>query len=185
MEGWIKLHRQVLDWEWWNDINTFRLFMYILLEANWSEKKWQGKVIHKGELITSLNKLATNTGLTIRQTRTALDNLKTTHEIEVDTSARNYTIIRVCKFADYQGFDESDKQTTHEMSMKRQTNDTLDDKQTTTTKEYKEYKNNNSMYVYNNAHAREETEPRVIGHLNVKTSESKKLFADKVKLKRA
>ena len=27
MEGWIKLHRKITTWEWWDDHNTTRLFV--------------------------------------------------------------------------------------------------------------------------------------------------------------
>ena len=42
MEGWIKLHRQILDWEWYDDINVKVLFLHLLLTANYEDKKWQG-----------------------------------------------------------------------------------------------------------------------------------------------
>ena len=33
MEGYIQIHRKILEWEWFDDHNTFRLFMYLLLKA--------------------------------------------------------------------------------------------------------------------------------------------------------
>ena len=73
MNGHIKLHRSILDWEWWGDINTFRLFMTILLLANWKDKKWQGRVIKRGQLWTSIPTLAKVSGLTQQQTRTVTE----------------------------------------------------------------------------------------------------------------
>ena len=52
MEGWIKLHRKILDWEWYDDINTKVLFLHLLLTANHEEQKWRGKIIERGQLIT-------------------------------------------------------------------------------------------------------------------------------------
>ena len=37
--GWIKLHRNILQWEWWDDRNTRDLFLVALLLANHKEKK--------------------------------------------------------------------------------------------------------------------------------------------------
>ena len=40
MSGWIKIHRQILEWEWYSDTNTFRVFLHLLLKANHKEKKY-------------------------------------------------------------------------------------------------------------------------------------------------
>jgi len=32
----------MLDWEWYDDINTKVLFIHLLIKANWKEKKWRG-----------------------------------------------------------------------------------------------------------------------------------------------
>lgn len=38
--GYIKLYRQIVDWEWYDDIPTSRLFMHLLLKANYAEREW-------------------------------------------------------------------------------------------------------------------------------------------------
>ena len=43
MAGWIKLHRSLLDWEWWHDLPTRTVFLTMLLMANREDKKWQGR----------------------------------------------------------------------------------------------------------------------------------------------
>jgi len=65
--GWIKLHRQILNWEWYSDTNTFRLFLHLLLTANFKDQKYQGKLIKKGTLITGRDKLSYETGLSVRE----------------------------------------------------------------------------------------------------------------------
>ncbi len=52
MEGWIKLHRQFINWEWYKDINTCKLFLHLILSANHKDKKWRSKMIKRGQLIT-------------------------------------------------------------------------------------------------------------------------------------
>ena len=32
----------MLDWEWYDDINTKVLFIHLLIKSNWKEKKWRG-----------------------------------------------------------------------------------------------------------------------------------------------
>lgn len=128
MEGWIKLHRKFISWEWFTNPHTMTLFVYLLLSANRQPKKWKGVDIQTGELVTSIRKLASKTGLSERHTRTSLNNLKTTHEIAIKTT-HNYSIITICKYADYQSIEnqndtENDTQkvskTTHERHSKRQ-----------------------------------------------------------------
>lgn len=48
MIGWIKLHRQLLTWEWYDEPNTLRLFLHLLLKANIEPKEWRGTMIQPG-----------------------------------------------------------------------------------------------------------------------------------------
>ena len=52
-QGWIKIHRQLLDWEWYDDINVTRLFLHILLKANHKSKNYKGEIVKVGEHLTS------------------------------------------------------------------------------------------------------------------------------------
>lgn len=81
MENYLKLHRKMLDWGWYGDINTTRLFIHILLMANWLPGECYGIHYEAGEFITSLEKLSKETRLTISQVRTALKHLEMTGEI--------------------------------------------------------------------------------------------------------
>lgn len=101
MEGWIKIHRKLLEWEWYDDINTFRLFMHLLLKANHKLKKYRGMTLQPGTIITGLEVLSNETGLTVQQVRTALAKLKSTNEITNKTSNKG-TVIQVVKYKDYQ-----------------------------------------------------------------------------------
>ncbi len=80
--GWIKLHRRLLSWEWYDNPNTTKIFIHLLLTANHTEGKWQGQTIERGACITSLEELARANGLSIRQVRTALGHLEKTGEID-------------------------------------------------------------------------------------------------------
>lgn len=116
------------EWEWYRDTNVMALFIHILFLANWEDKKWQGKIIKRGSFITSIDHLSLESGLTMQQTRTVLDKLINTGEINKQTTNK-YTLITINKYNDYQ---DNNKQITNE----QQTNN----KQITTTKEYKNNK---------------------------------------------
>ena len=56
--GFVKLHRSLLKWEWYDDLNTFKLFMHLLLTVNYYDSKWHGVMIKRGSRAISRNKLA-------------------------------------------------------------------------------------------------------------------------------
>lgn len=99
---YIKLFRGILDWEWWHDINTFRVFIFLLLKANWKDGTWKGRQVKRGSYISSLDKLANDTDLTRDEVRTAVKHLKATHTITTQPT-RNYTVFTVVNYDLYQG----------------------------------------------------------------------------------
>ena len=131
--GFILLYRQITEWEWYQNPNTFRLFLHILLKANFKDSKFQGKDIRRGQLITSLPKLSNETRLSIQQTRTALKHLISTGEI-TDEGTSQYRVITVVKYDDYQ-------KSTDEATDDQQTNNRQNNSQSTDNQQ--QYKNNN------------------------------------------
>jgi len=99
--GWIKIHRQILDWEWYDEPNVMRLFLHLLLKANHKDKSYRGTLIKKGMLLTGRDLLAKETGLSIQQIRTAINKLKSTNEITIKTNKQG-SVIEVVKYAEYQ-----------------------------------------------------------------------------------
>jgi len=111
MQGWVKLQRDLLDWEWYTHTPTKTLFIHLLLKANDKEAEYRGKLIKRGALVTSRELLAKETGLTVRQVRTALKNLETTHETTHETT-RQGTYIQLVNYDNYLG-------ATHETTSER------------------------------------------------------------------
>lgn len=138
--GFVSLHRKLLDWEWYDDINVKVLFIHLLLKANWKEKDWHGINIKRGSFITSINKLAIETHLSPMQVRVALDKLILTNEI-TKVSNREYTVITVNNYCLYQ---DSNTQDNEPVTNQQHT----DNKPVTTTnKDNKDNKENNNTYV--------------------------------------
>lgn len=143
MEGWIKVHRKLVDWEWYNDINVKVVFLHLLLTANHKEKQWKGQTILRGQKLTSIEHLADDVGLTIQQTRTALKKLKSTHEITIKTTNKN-TLITIEKFNNYQfEIDEDNKQNNKQFNNLITNNQQTNNKQITTNKNEKNDNNDN------------------------------------------
>ena len=123
--GYIRLHRQILKWEWWSNPNTFRLFIYLLLKANYQQTKYEGKTLERGQLVTTLPQLATDNQQTIQQIRTSLSHLISTGEITVESNTRN-RIITVVKYNDYQVDNrQNNRQITDNQQTDQQTNQQL------------------------------------------------------------
>lgn len=101
MEGWVKILRKFVNWEWYDDINTKTVFLHLLLTANYADKNWKGIEIKRGQKITSIKNLAKETNLSIQEVRTSLKRLKSTREITIETTNK-YTLITIEKYNDYQ-----------------------------------------------------------------------------------
>ena len=119
--GFIVIHRQILDWEWYRDTNTFCLFIHLLLMANYEDGRFEGRIIKRGQLVTSLPSLSDETGLSIRQTRTALEHLISTGEV-TNKSYTKYRVITITNYDRYQ-----DKRQTKRQTNDRQPTDNLTD----------------------------------------------------------
>ena len=90
--GYIKLHRDLLSWQWYKNPNVLRLYIHLQLLASFKDFEFEGKSYKAGELITSRKKLAEELGLSEWQILTSLDKLKSTGEIAV-TTTNKFTVI--------------------------------------------------------------------------------------------
>lgn len=117
-KGWICLHRKFIDWEWYSDANTMRLFIHCLLLANHKTQKWRGTTIKAGSFISGRIKLAQDLNLSESQIRTSLNKLKLTNEITIQPCA-SYSIITVNNWKQYQ---KNNQQNNQQITNKQPTN---------------------------------------------------------------
>ncbi len=130
--GFIKLHRKILEWEWYTEPHMLRLFVHLIFSANYEDKSWRGIEVKRGSFITSWQGLSESLNLSVQTVRTCIKRLESTGEIS-RKSTNKFTIITICKYDSYQDFNPiSNNQVTNEQQ--------TTNKQLTTTKEYKEYK---------------------------------------------
>ena len=108
-KGYIKIYHSMLNWEWFDDANTFRLFIYCLLRANVKPEKWHGVEIQRGQFITGRSKLAAALKISEREVRTAIFHLQTTNELTIN-STRQYSIITVNNYNFYNPTDQQNDQ---------------------------------------------------------------------------
>ena len=126
MNGYIKIDRGIMDWEWWDDDKVLKLWLTILLLANWEDKKWHGKEIPRGSFWTSIESLSEASGLSTQEVRTALCKLISTGEVtsKATNQGRLITVVKYGVFQD--DTSKSNKQPNKQPN-----------KQATTTEEYK------------------------------------------------
>ena len=101
MNSYVKIDRNILDWEWWSDIKTSRLFFYMILKANWKDGNFKGINVPRGSFVSSAAKLSEGTNLTVDEVRTALKHLKSTDEI-TSKSYGKFTIFTINNYNTYQ-----------------------------------------------------------------------------------
>ena len=133
MNGWIKLHRKITEWEWYDDANTFRVFIHLLLTANHKDSRYRGFKIPKGSVVTGREKLAEALKLSERKVRTALDKLIESGEITKKTT-NSFSVISICNYEAYQS-PKNDNRPTDDQQMT--SNRPTDDQQMTTSEEGK------------------------------------------------
>jgi hypothetical protein len=136
-KGWIKLHRSLLKWEWYEDHNCLILLVHLLVTVNYEDKKWKGILVNAGSRITSWDKLENEIkSMTKQQIRTAMTKLENSGEITRKVTNK-YQLITLVKWDKLQSNEDIDNiQNNTQITDKQHSNNI----QITPTKEYKEYK---------------------------------------------
>jgi hypothetical protein len=109
MAGWLKLHRSIREWEWYDDINVRLTFLHCLVEANFKDKNFKGTLFPRGSFPCGRDQLAKDIGITTQQLRTAFNKLKSTGEITTRTTSKG-TSVTVCNYDSYQEMQPADNQ---------------------------------------------------------------------------
>lgn len=137
-KGWIKLHRSLLDWEWYDDINARILLIHLLVSVNYEDKKWKGVQVKKGSMVLSWSTLSNNCGLSIQKCRTAMRKLIESQEV-TRYSTNKFQVISLVKWEKLQGLE-------NELTSNLTINQQSTNNQLTTTKETNNIINKETNY---------------------------------------
>ena len=134
MQGWIKIHRQLLNWEWFDNSKMVHLFLYFLLKANTEKREWRGLTIDRGQLITSVPVITAATGLSEQEIRTCVKRLIKANQIVYNTTHRathRIVVVTVCNYEKYQEQEEKSNEPNNEQptNQQRTPNEPATDKQ--------------------------------------------------------
>lgn len=138
MEGWIKIHRKILE----NpiickDSDYLAVWIYLLLNATHREipALFKGKkiILQKGQLITGRKSMANQLKISESKIYRIINDFKSEHQIEQQTSNKN-SVITILNWNKYQQIEQQNEQ---QMNNKR----TTDEQQVNTNKNVKNVKN--------------------------------------------
>lgn len=138
---YIKLDRNIQRWRWYTNANTMRVFLHLLLNANIEDHDFEKITVHRGQLVSSIGKIAEALELSPQNVRTAVDHLKTTSEI-TSKGYSKYSLFTILNYELYQAVPTSRPTFNQQTANKQSTNNQQQSKNIRTYKEYKNEKNN-------------------------------------------
>ena len=102
--GFIKLHRNVLEWQHWGEPNVVVVFLTLLLLANHKKGWWQGLRCGRGETFVTIDTLCTYTKLSRPTIIRILKLLEDSGEVTRKKVDQKHTKTIIRKYAQYQDF---------------------------------------------------------------------------------
>lgn len=107
--GFVKFDRKIANWRWYHDVNTFKLFFHLIITANYEPKPFENITVQRGQRIASYGTLAEETGLSVRNVRTAIRHLILTGEV-TSKSTNKYSVFTIVNYDLYQDNRQTNRQ---------------------------------------------------------------------------
>lgn len=101
LNGWISLHRKFLSWEFFDDSDAVKLFVYMLLKAAPNEFVYNGKTVGIGQFITSFRELEKETKISRRKIERLFKLFKDSQIIDIKTT-NHYSVVEILNYKNYQ-----------------------------------------------------------------------------------
>lgn len=126
-KGFVKMSRNIGDWGWYDEPHTARVFLHLIIFANHAPHEYRGHIVERGQIVTGYPSLAKKLGLSVRNIRTAYNNLKSTGEVTVKVTGK-FSIVTLCNYELYNPSRESsdrqsDRLPDSQVTGKRQSSD--------------------------------------------------------------
>ena len=115
LNGFIKVHRRMIEWGWYSDPNTKALFLHLLLVATFKDGEYMGHKLKPGDAVVGFKSLSETLGMSVQEVRTAMKHLESTGEI-TRKSTNRFSIVTIANWELYQLEDEqptNNQQTTN------------------------------------------------------------------------
>ncbi len=110
MEGWIKLHRKLLEWKYADDMELLGFWTVLLLKANHKDGYHShGETLAPGQFVTGRKALSKECKISESKCERFLKKLKIEHQIE-QRSNRQYRVITIVNWIEYQIVDDKIEQ---------------------------------------------------------------------------
>lgn len=104
MNGWIKLHRQIMQWEWYDNSEMVHLFIHMLMKANRELTTWRGIPIQPGQFVSGRKALSAETGISEATIRTSINRLQASQQL-TSKPTNKYTLFTLTNWGFFQDTD--------------------------------------------------------------------------------
>ena len=122
MQGWVKIFRKTMEWEWYQDSNMVHLLLHFILRANHKIGFWKGIPIKPGQFISGRKILSAETGISERTIRTCLERMKKSNIVSIKTTNK-YSLYELIGWKNHLPEDFTDQQSVTQPANNRPTND--------------------------------------------------------------
>ena len=117
--GFITLSRELLEWRWYSDIKTTRVFVHLLLTANYQDHEFRDRTVRRGQRIITYSGMERELNLSVSEIRTALEHLKVSGDITIKSN-NLYSIITINSYEKFDGTTNEYMSNSNEIANKQQ-----------------------------------------------------------------
>ena len=95
--NYIKINRQMLEWRFWYSETAVKLWILLLLKANWKDGWFMGTHVPRGSLATSIRNLADESGFSEKTVKKWLNRFEEDGQI-TKSGTNRFTLITLIKY---------------------------------------------------------------------------------------
>lgn len=100
--GYIKIYRDIRDWQFWDKPRHTAVWVHLLVDANWKDNAWKyGKPLKRGELIISQRAYAERCGIDRKTLMTILKDFEEAGQLITEAGPEG-TRIQILNYEKYQ-----------------------------------------------------------------------------------